>query len=450
MTTTTQTHGGGAQPASIDTSGKATGGAALRVYGFDSEADAIAAGYVCEGGPAMSVALITDAQIASGAWRLEGDPSGTAVYTAPSNMPVEGGFAVPVYPVNGWGSTPAPAGPQFSAAEIGTVNASTVAVTFDSDVSASDYGAGVTIKVNGTDTSITSATRQTNHAIVYYVIPVLWHGSGDVVTWEYASGSGNIVSEADSTPLGNVTAQSVTNNCGYETVSDLQADTLALNDGDPISTWSDVLGRHNFTQTGNARPSKVTVGGYPAYYSLGVTDDTFAAQHLIGPTNLADNLPLFAVMYIGKFDTDRNWSADTVSKEFGGAVNVGWRTQINAQATVDIVVENGNNLEIIQNFLTVSNSGFIVFTSEKIAPDVTHVYVNGSNTGESSVGSIANGTYGNTHAVIIGASELDLPSTAWSGWIRAVLIIELTDLANWAANRAALEARLAARYGITL
>lgn len=107
--TTLQTHGGGAQPASIDTSGKAFGGAALRVYGFDSEADARAAGFVCEGGPAMSVALITDAQINAGAWRLEGDPAALVVYTAPAGMPIEGGYSVPVYPVNGWGSaSPSP------------------------------------------------------------------------------------------------------------------------------------------------------------------------------------------------------------------------------------------------------------------------------------------------------------------------------------------------------
>lgn len=109
MTTTVKALGGGAQPASIDTSGKVAGGAALRVYGFDSVEAAQAAGYVCEGGPAMSVSLITDAQIASGAWKAEGDPAALVVYTAPSNMPVEGGYALPVYSVNGWGSA-APSG----------------------------------------------------------------------------------------------------------------------------------------------------------------------------------------------------------------------------------------------------------------------------------------------------------------------------------------------------
>lgn len=102
MTTTLSAHGGGAQPARIDTSGKIAGGAAMRVYGFDSEAAAQAAGFVCEGGPAMSVALITDAQLASGAWKLDGDPFAVVVYTAPDSIPSEGGFAVPVYAVNGW------------------------------------------------------------------------------------------------------------------------------------------------------------------------------------------------------------------------------------------------------------------------------------------------------------------------------------------------------------
>jgi hypothetical protein len=62
--------------------------------------DALAAGYVCEGGPAMSVALITATQIASGEWKAEGDPAATVFYIAPAGMPVEGGYANPIVQVN--------------------------------------------------------------------------------------------------------------------------------------------------------------------------------------------------------------------------------------------------------------------------------------------------------------------------------------------------------------
>jgi hypothetical protein len=100
--------------------------------------------------------------------------------------------------------------PQYSVSEIGTVNGYTVVVTFDMDISASNYATGVTIKVNGETQSIESATRQANHAIVYYVIPDGFFVNTDVVTWEYTGG--NIVSESDATALDTVTAQTVTNN----------------------------------------------------------------------------------------------------------------------------------------------------------------------------------------------------------------------------------------------
>jgi hypothetical protein len=101
--------------------------------------------------------------------------------------------------------------PHFSAAEIGVVNATTVAVTFDVNVNAagSDFKTGVTINVNAAPVVIATGTRQTNHAIVYYVIPAA--DANDVVTWAYNAGTGHIVSEADGTVLASVTAQAVTN-----------------------------------------------------------------------------------------------------------------------------------------------------------------------------------------------------------------------------------------------
>ena len=93
MTTTLQAHGGGAQPISVDTSGRVQGGPALRCYVFASEAAAVAAGYVCEGGPAMSVAIV------GAEWKTEGDPSALVVYTAPAGMPIEGGYAQPIIQV---------------------------------------------------------------------------------------------------------------------------------------------------------------------------------------------------------------------------------------------------------------------------------------------------------------------------------------------------------------
>lgn len=160
MTTTLQAHGGGAQPASIDTSGKVAGGAAQRVYGFDSVEAAQAAGYVCEGGPAMSVALITDAQIASGEWKAEGDPAALVVYTAPTNMPVEGGYAVPVYPVNGWGSsTPVTLPDVSSATRLLDLRASQLALSDGDPVSTWPDASG-----NGRDFTQSGSSRPTYRA----------------------------------------------------------------------------------------------------------------------------------------------------------------------------------------------------------------------------------------------------------------------------------------------
>jgi len=100
--------------------------------------------------------------------------------------------------------------PEFDSAEVGNVDDTTVAVTFDSDVTAANYATGVTIKVNDVSQSIASATRQTNHAVVYYVIPSVI--SADTVTWDYSATTGLIRAALDGSALATVTAQAVTNN----------------------------------------------------------------------------------------------------------------------------------------------------------------------------------------------------------------------------------------------
>lgn len=59
---------------------------------------------------------------------------------------------------------------KYGWAEIGLVDAQTVAVTFTDEVEAGDYAAGVTIEVNGSAWTISSATRQADKRVVHYVI----------------------------------------------------------------------------------------------------------------------------------------------------------------------------------------------------------------------------------------------------------------------------------------
>lgn len=100
--------------------------------------------------------------------------------------------------------------PAFGSAEIGTVAATTVVVTFTTEVTSDDFTAGVTIKVDDVAAVIDSATRQADHKVVHYVIPEVT--SANVVTWEYDDATGGISSEVDSTILDDVAAQTVTNN----------------------------------------------------------------------------------------------------------------------------------------------------------------------------------------------------------------------------------------------
>jgi predicted RecA/RadA family phage recombinase len=73
----------------------------MRAYGFASEAAASAAGYRCEAGPAMTVIIVTQAQLNSGQFVLDGDPKALPIYTAPVGMRIEGGYSQPVFLVGG-------------------------------------------------------------------------------------------------------------------------------------------------------------------------------------------------------------------------------------------------------------------------------------------------------------------------------------------------------------
>jgi hypothetical protein len=88
-------------PVSVATDGKTIGRVALRAYGFPNEAVAVAAGFRCAAGPAMTVIVVTQAQINAGTFVLEGDPKATAVYPAPVGMRIEGGYSQPIFIVGG-------------------------------------------------------------------------------------------------------------------------------------------------------------------------------------------------------------------------------------------------------------------------------------------------------------------------------------------------------------
>lgn len=119
------------------------------------------------------------------------------------------------------------AAPEFASGEEGDVNNETVEITFDQDIVSSDYAAGVTIKINGVATTILSATRQTNHAIVYFEVddPI---DIDDVVTFEYDDAFGDYEAEDDNVDMVDISAQATTNYVGSHFYFDEEWDSAHI------------------------------------------------------------------------------------------------------------------------------------------------------------------------------------------------------------------------------
>lgn len=74
----------------------------------------------------------------------------------------------------------------------------------------------------------------------------------------------------------------------------LQADSLGLSNGDPVSVWNDTSGwGRNFQQSGSARPTYRITGGY-SYVDFDGIDDFMEGQNW----KELDNLPSFTIFLI--------------------------------------------------------------------------------------------------------------------------------------------------------
>lgn len=331
--------------------------------------------------------------------------------------------------------------PLYSSGEIGTVDASTVVITFDQNITASNYATGVTIKVNTVTQVISSATRQANHAIVYYVIPEA--EEGDTVTWQYTGG--NIAAEDDATALATVTAQNVTNNIvaeGTTPILELQASNTSGVDGQPLSTFTDLSGNaRHFTQTGSNRPLWNAGGGNP-YITLDGVDDWME-----GP-NFADNLSQFTVMValhslsygvvIGKIDVDAE-----------GNEYVGWLVIGDGTDVIFSLQNTGEAANIYRRSASPIATPCIL-TCEKVSNSELHIYLNGvlSDGDGPFMGTVT--TFSNAVNVLIGveggAGGAD--DEGYSPHEGHAYLIYDTVLET--AEREAKEAELATEYGITL
>ena len=112
----------------------------------------------------------------------------------------------------------------YSSGEMGDVATTTVEVRFTQNVNATDYTAGVTIKVNSVSQTINSGTRQSDHRFVFYVINTA-ADVNDVITWEYDDDLGDYVDD-ESNPMGDIGASSVTNYIGSHLYFDTADDAV--------------------------------------------------------------------------------------------------------------------------------------------------------------------------------------------------------------------------------
>ena len=103
--------------------------------------------------------------------------------------------------------------PNFGTGEEGDVTNATVAVTFSEEVFSADFTVGITIKINGVSATISSATKQGDPILVYYVLTAPYADANDGITFEYSDVAGDYADGA-SNQMGDVAATAITNNVG--------------------------------------------------------------------------------------------------------------------------------------------------------------------------------------------------------------------------------------------
>ena len=112
----------------------------------------------------------------------------------------------------------------LSSTEIGDLGTTTVEAQFSESVTATDYKAGVTIKVNSISQTINTATRQADHSLVHFVIAAAVDVD-DTITWEYDDDLGDYADDA-ANPMGDISATGATNYVGSHLYFDTADDAV--------------------------------------------------------------------------------------------------------------------------------------------------------------------------------------------------------------------------------
>lgn len=220
---------------------------------------------------------------------------------------------------------------------------------------------------------------------------------------------------------------------------DLEADT-----GFTPALWADQSGNGNdFTQSdASAQPTTTTIDGYPVIEFDGVDDWMLGA-------NFADNLPAFAVIYVG--DVNGLYMSKIGNDDCQDPGSTGW-----------IILSSMTLYSDASNYISQYPNGFggsypWVVSYEVLSAAEIHAYVNGvlvdgALDGGDVTGTGAAGGFGNSEPIRLaidgagGNCDGFSPITPY-----AYLIYQITDFSTWdTTDRAAITAWIAARYGVML
>ena len=208
-----------------------------------------------------------------------------------------------------------------------------------------------------------------------------------------------------------------------------------------IATWPDNTSlHHDSTQSiPTARPALVADAGdgkAGVYFNGG-----FVVQWL-DCGNFADNLNHFAVIFVAA--SDGNNTTDIISKLNNDASFAGWAVRISAAQSSYLQGETGFSGITNPN---VPDTTFAVRTCEFLSDRThKHYFINSNNSDEVETPALI-ADYSNNEPVRIGVEGFAgiADFNAFSGWMRNIMLYEITDDVNWPTNRAAIEAWLAAQ-----